>query len=126
MEKNNEKSGRYSYEKLSRVIHEKARLSIMTSLLSYKQGISFNDMKELCALSDGNLSRHLTVLEEAKLVNVLKIFEGKRPKTIYTLTKEGEAQFIEYLSELENIVHDVRKAAKTTVRDARRIATSTA
>ena len=65
-------AGRFSYEGLDRVIHERARLSILTSLIANKRGLLFGDLKQLCALSDGNLSRHLQVLQEAKLIAVSK------------------------------------------------------
>src|SRR5947199_2337421 len=55
--------GRFAYEGLDRVIHERARLSILTSLLTNPKGVTFNDLKRLCSLTDGNLSRHLSVLE---------------------------------------------------------------
>jgi DNA-binding HxlR family transcriptional regulator len=91
---------------LDRAIHEKARLGIMTCLLTHKDDLTFNDIKELCSLTDGNLSRHLRVLEEEKLVEVEKGYEGKKPKTLYRLTKEGRERFLEYLSELERVVKD--------------------
>ena len=58
-------AGRFAYQGLDRVIHERARLSILTSLIANKRGLLFGDLKRLCALSDGNLSRHLQVLVEA-------------------------------------------------------------
>src|SRR3954449_5838298 len=61
-------SGRYSYDGLDRVIHEKARLGILTGLLGRPDGLLFNDLKALCALTDGNLSRHLAILQGAGLV----------------------------------------------------------
>ena len=65
---NNAGDGRFAYEGLDRAIHEKARLGILTSLIAHPEGLLFNDLKELCSLTDGNLNRHLAVLEEAKLV----------------------------------------------------------
>lgn len=99
-------TGRYSYEKLSRILHEKARLGIMTCLFANKKGLSFRDLKNQCALSDGNLSRHMQALEEAGLVEVHKTFSGKRPLTEYKVTKEGEKEFLEYLTELERVIGD--------------------
>ena len=58
-------AGRYAYEGLDRVLHEKARLGIMTSLATRPAGLSFNELKQLCALTDGNLNRHLDVLHRA-------------------------------------------------------------
>ena len=61
-------AGRFAYEGLDRVLHEKARLGIMTSLVTRPDGVLFTELKRLCALTDGNLSRHLDVLQEAGLV----------------------------------------------------------
>lgn len=107
-------AGRHAYEGLDRAIHEKARLGIMTCLLTHQDGLTFNDIKELCALTDGNLSRHLKVLEEEKLVGVEKGYEGKKPKTLCRLTKEGRKRFLGYLEELEKVVKDasVEKALR--------------
>ena len=58
----------FSYEGLDRVIHEKARLGLLTSLMAHPKGLAFADLKQLCGLTDGNLSRHLQVLQEAGLV----------------------------------------------------------
>ena len=58
--------GRYEYAGLDRIMHEKARLGIMTSLLSHSKGLIFNDLKELCSLTDGNLNRHIQVLHDAE------------------------------------------------------------
>ncbi len=58
--------GRFAYEGLDRVIHERARLSVLTSLITNPKGLAFGDLKQLCALTDGNLSRHLRVLERAR------------------------------------------------------------
>src|SRR6476620_3524457 len=75
-------SGRFAYDGLERVIHEKARLSIMSSLATHPDGLLFNDLKGLCSLTDGNLSRHLQLLQESKLVEVWKGFKNNRPQTL--------------------------------------------
>jgi DNA-binding transcriptional ArsR family regulator len=107
-------AGRHAYEGLDRAIHEKARLGIMTCLLTHKDGLTFNDIKQLCALTDGNLSRHLKVLEEEKLVEVEKGYEGKKPKTLCRLSAEGRKRFLGYLEELEKVIKDasVQKALR--------------
>ncbi len=107
-------AGRHAYDGLDRAIHEKARLGIMTCLLTHQDGLTFNDIKQLCSLTDGNLSRHLKVLEEEKLVEVEKGYEGKKPKTLCRLTSEGRKRFLEYLEELEKVVKDasVQKAIR--------------
>ena len=73
--------GRYAYEGLERLIHEKARLSILASLASHAQGLLFNDLKGLCTLTDGNLSRHLQILHDAGVVEVWKGYQNNRPQT---------------------------------------------
>jgi DNA-binding MarR family transcriptional regulator len=105
-------SGRFAYEGLERVFHEKARLGIMTSLVTHPKGLVFADLKELCALTDGNLSRHLQVLHEAGFVEVWKGFQHNRPQTLCRLTEDGRRRFLEYINVLENVVADALTAAK--------------
>lgn len=99
-------AGRFAYEGLDRIMHEKARLSIMTSLLANPDGVIFNDLKKLCALTDGNLSRHLQILQENGLLEIWKGVSGNRPQTLCRLSATGRARFMEYLSELEQVIHD--------------------
>lgn len=103
--------GRYAYEGLDRVIHERARLSILTSLVTNPKGLTFNDLKQLCALTDGNLSRHLSVLEKGKLVEVQKGHEHNRPLTVCRITASGRKRYLGYLSTLEQVVRDAAKGA---------------
>ncbi|HEX3571953.1 MAG TPA: transcriptional regulator [Acidobacteriaceae bacterium] len=107
------KGAPFAYEGLDRVIHERARLSVLTSLVSHPRGLSFVDLKELCALTDGNLSRHLKVLEEAKLVEIVKGHEGNRPQTFCRLTSSGRKRFLEYLTTLEQVVRDAAAGVET-------------
>ncbi|HEY3884471.1 MAG TPA: transcriptional regulator [Vicinamibacterales bacterium] len=105
--------GRYAYDGLDRALHEKARLGIMTSLVTRPEGVVFNELKRLCALTDGNLSRHVDVLLEAGLVEAWKGADGGRPQTLYRLTADGRARFVAYLEELEQVVRDaLPKAAR--------------
>lgn len=99
-------AGRFAYEGLDRVIHERARLSLLTSLLAHPGGLAFNDLKRLCALTDGNLARHLQVLEEAGLVAVLKEPDGTRLQTRCRLTRLGRQRYLDYLAVLERVVRD--------------------
>jgi len=105
-------SGRFSYDGLDRVMHEKARLGLLTSLASKADGILFTDLKELCQLTDGNLSRHLTVLQEAGLVEIWKGFKGRKPQTLCRLTDDGRRRFLDYVSVLELVVADALDATK--------------
>jgi len=106
------KAGRFAYEGLDRVIHERARLSILTSLITNPKGLTFNHLKQLCSLTDGNLSRHLRVLEKADLVEIVKGQERNRPLTLCRITVSGRRKYLEYLSTLEQVVRDAEKGSK--------------
>ncbi|MBN1515686.1 transcriptional regulator [Candidatus Sumerlaeota bacterium] len=93
-------------------MHEKARLGILTSLSCHREGLLFNQLKDLCSLSDGNLSRHIQALEEAGLVEVWKGFHRKRPQTLCRITPAGLERFQEYLKELEQVIQDAAADAK--------------
>lgn len=101
--------GRFAYEGLERVLHEKARLGIMTSLLSHPEGLLFGDIKELCSLTDGNLSRHLQILYQDGLIEMWKGFENRRPQTLCRLTQAGRERFVAYLQELERVLSDAAR-----------------
>jgi DNA-binding MarR family transcriptional regulator len=99
-------TGRFAYEGLDRVIHEKARLGILTSLMASPKGLLFGELKSLCALTDGNLSRHLQILEEAGLIEVWKGFKDKRPQTLCRISAAGRQRFRDYLAVLELVLAD--------------------
>jgi predicted ArsR family transcriptional regulator len=103
--------GRFAYEGLDRVIHERARLSVLTSLITNSRGLTFVDLKQLCSLTDGNLSRHLQVLEKAEMVEIVKGHDRNRPQTICRITASGRKRFLEYLETLEQVVLDAAKVA---------------
>jgi len=112
--------GRYAYDGLDRVLHEKARLGIVTSLAARADGLLFTDLKNLCHLTDGNLSRHLTVLQESGIVEIHKGFRGKRPQTLCRLTDDGRKRYLDYIAVLESVLADAVEAAKAG-RKARRV-----
>ena len=105
-------SGRFAYDGLDRIIHEKARLGIVSSLATHPHGLVFNDLKELCSLTDGNLSRHLQILSDAGLVQIWKGYKDNRPQTLVQLSDDGRKRFVEYVAVLENVVTDAVEAAK--------------
>lgn len=105
--------GRFAYEGLERVIHEKARLGLLTSLAAHPKGLAFADLKRLCELTDGNLSRHLQVLAEAGLVDISKGYDHNRPQTICRLTATGRRRFLDYLAVLERVVRDAAEATES-------------
>src|SRR5260370_7485410 len=96
--------GRFAYEGLDRVIHERARLSVLTSLVAHPKGLTFGNLKQLCALTDGNLSRHLRVLEKAKMVETVKEYDRNRPRSISHITPSALKHNVEYLSPLKNVI----------------------
>lgn len=104
--------GRFAYEGLDRVIHERARLSVLTSLITNSRGVTFSDLKQLCSLTDGNLSRHLRVLEEAKMVEIVKGVDKNRPLTVCRITASGRKRYLDYLETLEQVVRDAAEGAK--------------
>ena len=113
MKTTNSKSGApFAYEGLDRVIHERARLSLLTSLITHPAGLSFVELKRLCALTDGNLARHLQVLEEDKMVRITKEEESSRtkvsgrPQTTARVTASGRKRYLAYLAILEQVVRD--------------------
>jgi DNA-binding HxlR family transcriptional regulator len=103
----------FAYEGLERVIHEKARLGILASLVTHGEGLAFGDLKQLCALTDGNLNRHLLVLQEAGLVEVRKESTHNRPQTRCQLTPLGRRRFEEYIGVLEQVVGDALHASQS-------------
>ena len=105
--------GRFAYDGLERIIHEKARLGILTSLVAHPKGLLFNDLKDLCSLTDGNLSRHIQVLHEAGLVEVFKGSHKNRPQTVCQISDEGRRRLLEYINVLENVIADALAAAKS-------------
>ena len=107
--------GRFAYDGLERVIHEKSRLSILSSLAAHGEGLLFADLKALCSLTDGNLSRQLQLLQEEGLVEIWKGFKNKRPQTLVRLTDAGRQRFLEYIAVLEGIIAD---AASSPARPA--------
>jgi len=104
---------RFAYEGLDRVIHERARLGLLSSLIAYPKGLKFADLKQLCALTDGNLSRHLQVLQAAKLVDISKGFEHNRPQTLCRITARGRKRYLDYIGVLEQVIVDAAVAVKT-------------
>ena len=72
----------------------------------------FGDLKQMCGLTDGNLSRHLQVLQEAGLVAIEKGYDHNRPQTIVRISPAGKQRYLDYLAVLEQVVRDAASAAK--------------
>lgn len=97
----------FAYDALDSVIHERARLSLLTCLVTHPKGLGFADLKAMCALTDGNLSRHLQVLRTAKLIEITKDADPGRPHTFCRITANGRKRYLEYLAVLEQVIRDV-------------------
>jgi DNA-binding MarR family transcriptional regulator len=110
-----DESGRFAYEGLERLLHEKSRLSIMTCLMTQPQGLLFNDVKKQCAMTDGNLNRHLDALFRAGYIEVWKKQESVRSQTLFRVTPVGRKGFLAYLQELERVIHDAMPAKQTNL-----------
>ena len=98
------KPTRVALDDIDRVFHEKARLGIMTTIIGSPDGMNFNDLKELCDLTDGNLNRHLKVLVDTGVLGVRKTGQGRNTNSHYRLTAKGRKAFEKYLSALEAIL----------------------
>lgn len=92
---------------LDRLIHERMRLGIVSSLAA-NESLTFNDLKSLMNTTDGNLSVHARKLEEAGYIACTKSFEGRLPKTEYKLTVNGRRALESYLSHMETLIHQMR------------------
>ena len=101
-----ERAHPFAYSGLDRVMHERARLGVLTSLLAHPKGLSFAMLRKLCGLTDGNLSRHLEVLETAKLIEITKTAADARPQSLCRITANGRRRFLSYLSVLEQVLLD--------------------
>lgn len=106
------KSTQDALEELDRVFHEKARLGIMTTMIGSPDGMNFNDLKELCDLTDGNLNRHLKVLVDTGVLSVKKTGQGRNTNSHYRLTAKGRRAFERYLNALETILNAAKKSAE--------------
>jgi DNA-binding MarR family transcriptional regulator len=90
-------------QRLDDVVHQRVRLGIL-AVLSEADVADFAYLKESLHLTDGNLSRHLQVLEEAGYVHIDKVFEGRRPRTWVSATKAGRTAFAAELGALRELI----------------------
>ncbi len=88
---------------LDRLIHEKGRLAIMSSLAASPE-LSFTELRDSLGMTDGNLTTHIRALQEAGYVSVAKTYQNNRPLTTCMLTVKGRKAFADYINLLEQIV----------------------
>ena len=96
---------------LNRLIHERTRLALV-SALAVNDRLTFTELKKLLDTTDGNLSVHARKLEEAGYIACTKGFEGRVPRTEYTITREGKKVLKDYLNHMERIIGAIRKDVK--------------
>ena len=92
------------YVAMKGIFHEPNRLAILSSLCQSSDGRTFNELKDECGLTDGNLSRHIKALEDARVVRIRKSFVNSKPQTTVFLTDRGREKFVEYLQALEEVL----------------------
>ncbi len=95
-------------ENLNKAFDNRIRLAIM-SVLSVREEIDFNDLKEMLGVTDGNLATHVAVLERQKYLKVKKSFAGRKPRTTYTITESGGKAFAGHVDALEEVIRGRRK-----------------
>lgn len=94
-------------EEIDALIHERVRLGVMSALAANPE-LSFTELRDILKVTDGNLSVHARVLEEAGYVKIAKAFEGRRPRTTLALTAKGREAFARYVAFLEEFVKGTR------------------
>ncbi len=106
-------------QSLDEVVHQRHRLGILTVLAEGKR-VQFGFLQDLLGLTDGNLSRHLQILEEAGYVAIEKGYEGKRPRTWATITKSGRRALDAEMRILSELLHHAGdQKATDTLRPSR-------
>jgi predicted ArsR family transcriptional regulator len=97
----------FAYSGLERIFHERGRLAVCTCLVANPHGMRFTELQEACALTDGNLNRHLHALAEVGVVAMERVTGRGRPATTVRITDDGRRRFLAYVDELESVVRDV-------------------
>ncbi len=92
---------------LDRLIHERVRLGIVSSL-AVNGSLTFTDLRDLLGITDGNLSAHARKLEDAGYIKCKKSFDGRTPRTDFGLTRKGRRELESYLSHMEAIIQATR------------------
>jgi DNA-binding MarR family transcriptional regulator len=93
----------YQYDKLDTIFHSRIRLAITAALVNVEE-IEFTTLKDIIKATDGNMNSHLKKMEDAGYISVKKEFINRKPKTIYSLTKNGRKKFEEYIKVLESFI----------------------
>lgn len=97
---------RNEFSQLNKLFDSRIRIGIMSALM-INDALSFNELKNLLDVTDGNLASHMKALEEHKLINVTKGFIGRKTNTTYAITVAGEKAFREHIIALEKIFKNI-------------------
>jgi len=111
-EANEKRASQGRAAELDRLIHERVRLAILSALAA-SGPLTFSELKEIVGTTDGNLSVHARKLEDAKYIVCTKGFEGRTPKTEYSITAKGRRALEKYLDHMEALIRAARAAAKS-------------
>jgi len=95
------------FENLDKVLEHRIRLQIMSVLVT-NDGYEFNSLKEILAITDGNLASHIKALEREKYISVSKSFVDRKPNTKYKISERGRNAFKKHLEALEAVVKQQR------------------
>jgi DNA-binding transcriptional ArsR family regulator len=105
------------YESIKQIFHEPNRLAIMSALCAAEtDGMTFNELKKECGLTDGNLSRHLNALKSIDVIRIEKKFVGVKPCTTVFISENGYEKFNEYLTALSEVLEQAQKALPKNVK----------
>jgi predicted ArsR family transcriptional regulator len=113
----------FAYNGLERIFHERGRLAVCTCLIANTDGMRFTDLQDACALTDGNLNRHLHALAEVGIIELERVHGNGRPTTTVRITRDGRKRFLAYIDELEAVVRAVQDRANAGAPATRRLAT---
>lgn len=86
------------------LLHQPLRTTVVSAIAANEDGMSFKELQQITDATQGNLASHLKTLEDAGYIEYEKFFEGRRPKTIYKLTRQGKDAFNEYINHLANFI----------------------
>ncbi len=92
------------FDALEKIFHEPNRLAIMSALCAAEKGLTFSSLREQCGLTDGNLNRHLKVLEDAGAIRIRKEFVKNKPQTTVFISQAGLSRFEDYLVALQQVL----------------------
>jgi DNA-binding MarR family transcriptional regulator len=92
---------------LNKIFDNRIRLGVM-SVLMVNDEISFNDLKQMMEVTDGNLATHLVTLEENGFIKVYKGFIGRKTNTTYSITKGGQKAFSDHIAALEQMIKGIK------------------